>query len=206
MTVTGAQLVALAMRDVGVRYVYGAKVPAGIDYLTSRAYPRDCSGEVAYVTAALGVPLLGSSGQQYAACAAAHLTIPVAQAIITPGALLFIQPDIHVAISQGNAAHQTIEAHDTADGVGVWPATGRFNAAALIPGVDYTQEIDMALTATDLQDIVNAVVPALMKAYDAAATSTLAGTPVVGTAFIDGVAKRAGAMLLADQQAQEKTT
>src|SRR5438093_8540851 len=68
--------------------------------------------------------------------------IPVDQAVHTPGALLFsfsmdpnkgMQPEHgHIAISLGNG--QTIEARGSKYGVGSFPAQGRFQYAAVIPG------------------------------------------------------------------------
>lgn len=55
----------------------------------------------------------------------------VADAIRTPGALLF-RPG-HVAISLGDG--RTIEARGRAYGVGIFNAQGRFTSAGMIPGM-----------------------------------------------------------------------
>jgi cell wall-associated NlpC family hydrolase len=72
------------------------------------------------------------------------MLIPVEQAIHTPGALLFHfasepqpgagePPVAHVAISLGNG--KTIEAANPEDGVNEFNAEGRFEYAAIIPGI-----------------------------------------------------------------------
>jgi hypothetical protein len=73
----------------------------------------------------------------------------------TPGALLFHfaaepqpgqgEPEIaHVAISKGNG--MTIEAADEQDGIVSWKASGRFNYAAVIPGIGTTDPSEMTHT------------------------------------------------------------
>jgi hypothetical protein len=74
------------------------------------------------------------------------LVVPIAQAIDTPGAMLFSfssdpltggrPKSAHVAVSQGDG--RTIEARSTRHGVGQFTAHNRgWTHAGLIPGVDY---------------------------------------------------------------------
>lgn len=185
MTLTPIEsLVQLLLTQSGDGYVYGAKESSLIANPGADRLPFDCSGLVAWGTGRLGHPLLGSSGEQYAQCASAGLAIPVDKARATRGALLFVQPDTHVAMSLGNG--MTIEARGIAYGVGSWSSSlGRdFNAAALIPGFDYTeQDLDMPLT--------NADVALILTGLDNAAKALEAGNPTApGVFFLETNAKR----------------
>jgi hypothetical protein len=141
------ELVQLLLTQNGGRYRYGGKASSYIASPKNSGYPIDCSGLISWGTGRLGEPLLGSSGEQFAQCASYGLEISVDEAIHTRGALLFIQPDIHVACSLGDpdgvlSDAYTIEAHDTAQGIGIYSAVNRFNYAAKIPGFDYTAPED----------------------------------------------------------------
>lgn len=128
-----------ALAQTGDRYVYGAEV-TGAD---SNVW--DCSELVEAACRNTGVSPTMPDGAywQWKHCQQHGTAIPVEQAIHTPGALLFVNnPAIvgyqsvpHVAFSLGNG--YTIEARGTAWGVGSWAAAGRFQVAALIPGVEY---------------------------------------------------------------------
>jgi cell wall-associated NlpC family hydrolase len=131
-------LVQLLLSQVGGRYVYGGKVSSTVADPKARGYGMDCSGFVAWGTGRIGRGLLGGSGEQYAECLRAGLHIPVAEGIATRGAILVIPGDgaEHIAVSLGDG--HTIEAHDTAEGIGIYPAHNRFSGAGRIPGFDYT--------------------------------------------------------------------
>lgn len=82
------------------------------------------------------------------------------------------------ALEMGEIAHQyaDIGPYDISAVVDYWPG---------VDPIPTSEEDDMT-------------VEEMLAALDAAGTSTLAGTPVPGTKFIDAVAKRAAAMLEAD--------
>ena len=130
-----------AVAQRGDSYVFGAK---GLGQADPTAF--DCSGLTAWAADQAGVKLPAGAAYQYVALKQQGMTIPVDQAIHTPGALLFHfatepqpglqgEPSIaHVAISLGNG--KTIEAADPQDGVTEFNAGGgRFNYAAVIPGI-----------------------------------------------------------------------
>ena len=120
-------------------YVYGARLQP------ERADPTqfDCSSLTAWAAAQAGVKLPRTAEEQYRLLKSQGLLVPVDQAMETPGALLFyfsVEPsgqlaagNAHVAISDGHG--RTIEAKNSREGVGSWSAKGRFNYAAVIPGI-----------------------------------------------------------------------
>lgn len=126
--------VQLCLTQKGYPYKWGGKAsPTNSD-------PKgnlDCSGLVEWAAGRAGQPLTGGSWQQLETCQKAGLQISVAQAIVTRGALLFIPANgaDHVAVSLGDG--MTIEARGAAWGIGSWPAAGRFQSAALVPGFNY---------------------------------------------------------------------
>lgn len=101
------RMVAFALAQRGDSYQWGGNGPS----------EWDCSGLVQAATAAAGKTLGKPSASQWAACQAAGVTIPVAEALKIRGALLFrIGGDYnHVVISLGNGS--TIEAMGEAYGV-----------------------------------------------------------------------------------------
>lgn len=119
---TPAQFIAALRNHAGIKYTWGGKTPeTGFD----------CSGLITYALAEVGVSFPHGSAHQIAVCK----PIPVAEALTTPGALLY-RPG-HDAISLGDGT--TIEAVTTQDrGVSSWPHGNRFTRAGLIPGIDYT--------------------------------------------------------------------
>jgi cell wall-associated NlpC family hydrolase len=131
-------LIQLLLTQIGGRYVYGGKASSTVADPKAHGYGMDCSGFVSWATGRQGRGLLGGSGEQYAECLRDGLGITVDQGIATRGAILVIPANgaEHIAVSLGDG--RTVEAHDTAEGIGIYPATGRFNGAALIPGFDYT--------------------------------------------------------------------
>ena len=78
----GAQVIAIAMRYLGVPYVYGGSTPRGFD----------CSGFTGYVYAQLGVTLARSADGQY------RSTTRIARSQAVPGDLVFY-------LSGGSAYH-----------------------------------------------------------------------------------------------------
>lgn len=129
----------VAQAQTGDHYVWGAH--AGMNDPDPTAF--DCSDLVQWATHQVGVNFPRTAWEQYEYLHKGGHTIPIDQAIHTPGALLFSfssDPDKghpahnHVAISLGNG--RTMEAKGTQYGVGSWEATTkRFQYAAVIPGV-----------------------------------------------------------------------
>jgi cell wall-associated NlpC family hydrolase len=81
----GARAVALAKRELGVRYVYGGESPSGFD----------CSGLMQYVYARLGVQIPRVAADQYRA--GRH----VSRAELRPGDLVFFDHLGHVGMYVG---------------------------------------------------------------------------------------------------------
>lgn len=133
MSITGQDIVELAMKQNGKPYIFGYEVR--LDDPNPKAF--DCSELVEWVCRQLGVKptMPDGSGNQYEHCKRHGLEISLEDAVTTPGALLF-RIGHHVAISRGDG--KTIEARGKDYGVGVFSATrDGFDAAGLIPGVDY---------------------------------------------------------------------
>jgi cell wall-associated NlpC family hydrolase len=102
----------------------------------------DCSLLVQKALAYVGILAPRTSGQQLAWCQQQGTTTTVAEALLTPGALLFAPADgsDHVAISMGDGKN-ALEAYLPPYGVGVypvsWQGTEPFAAAAFVPGLVY---------------------------------------------------------------------
>lgn len=122
-----------AISRTGKRYVFGAEADGKPDPKTI-----DCSELVQWSLQQAGMPNApDGAANQHAWCERAGMLIPVERALKTRGALMFPFPDVHhVVFSLGDGT--TMEAKGKAYGVGVFSAKGRFQRAALIPGVDYT--------------------------------------------------------------------
>jgi len=129
-----------ALAQTGDSYVFGAE--AGLGVVNPTVF--DCSELVQWSAHQAGADLPDGSWLQFLELERRGSTISVDQAMKTPGALLFSfssrptatggRPDAaHVAISLGNG--KTIEARGTRYGVGSWSAEGRFDFAAVIPGI-----------------------------------------------------------------------
>ncbi|HEU4422223.1 MAG TPA: NlpC/P60 family protein [Pilimelia sp.] len=129
-----------ALAQTGDTYVFGAE--AGLKVANPTTF--DCSELVQWSAHQAGADLPDGSWLQYLELERRGATISVEQAMQTPGALLFSfssrpttgggRPDsAHVAISLGDG--KTIEARGTRYGVGSWPAEGRFEYGAVIPGI-----------------------------------------------------------------------
>ena len=135
------QFVNTALSQQGKPYVWGATASA----TDPSPAAFDCSELTKWAAARSGVTIPDGAAHQYVWLKQQGATMSVQQALQTPGALLFHfdsepQPGLsseppvaHVAISLGNG--YTIEAKGHAYGVGVFPATGRFNYAGMIPGM-----------------------------------------------------------------------
>jgi cell wall-associated NlpC family hydrolase len=128
-----------AVAQRGDAYVFGAKG-------TGQANPTafDCSGLTKWAAEQAGIELPDGAAHQYIALKQAGMIVPVDKAENIPGALLFHfaqepqpgdgePPVAHVAISLGNG--KTIEAMDPQDGVTESHSAGRFEYAAIIPGI-----------------------------------------------------------------------
>ncbi len=150
-----------ARGELGESYVFGAKADAGV----AHPHALDCSGLTKWAAERVGAHLPDGAGYQYLALKKAGMLIPVDQAMHTPGALLFHfaaepqpgqgEPAIaHVAISTGKAT--TIEAADDKDGIVSWSAKGRFNYAAIIPGIGTPDPSGAAQALLDADHTVTA--------------------------------------------------
>jgi cell wall-associated NlpC family hydrolase len=128
-----------ALAQTGDEYVFGG--PTTIGDPDPEAF--DCSELVRWAAHQAGVDVPDGALWQYLHLEEQGGTISVEQAMNTPGALLFSFPEqptadtppnpAHVAISLGDG--RTIEARGSDYGVGSWPAEGRFQYAAVIPGL-----------------------------------------------------------------------
>jgi cell wall-associated NlpC family hydrolase len=138
---TAQRFLAVAKTQQGKPYVWGASAAA------TDADPKafDCSEFTKWAAARVGVALPEVASTQYIYLRDQGATIPVDQALRTPGALLFHFPHEprdanddpsagHVAISVGDGVH-TIEAKGRAYGTGVFEAGNRFQYAGIIPGM-----------------------------------------------------------------------
>jgi cell wall-associated NlpC family hydrolase len=129
-----------ALAQTGDRYVWGSSASP----TDPNPSAFDCSELVKWAAKRAGVDLPDGSWLQYLHLKQQGTTIPVEQALRTPGALLFSfssEPTAgggrpsgaHVAISLGNG--KTIEARGKSYGVGQFDAGNRFEYAALVPGL-----------------------------------------------------------------------
>jgi len=128
-----------ALAQAGDSYVFGAETAP--DDADPEAF--DCSELVQWAAQQAGVEVPDGALWQYLHLEQQDATISVEQALNTPGALLFSFSErptadtppnpAHVAISLGDG--RTIEARGSQYGVGTWPAEGRFEYAAVIPGL-----------------------------------------------------------------------
>jgi cell wall-associated NlpC family hydrolase len=139
----GQQFLSTALSQAGKPYVWGAS--ASPTDPNPKAF--DCSELTKWAAERVGVTIPDVASAQYLYLKQHAALIPVAQALHTPGALLFHfdhepknladDPSAgHVAISLGDGVH-TIEARGHAYGTNVFAnAAGRgFNFAGVIPGM-----------------------------------------------------------------------
>ncbi len=99
-------VVGIAMRYLGVQYVWGGASPAGFD----------CSGLVMYVYAQVGVSLPHYTGAQW------NVGVPVSRGDLQPGDLVFFDGLGHVGIYIGN--NEFIHAPHTGDVVKISSISG----------------------------------------------------------------------------------
>lgn len=99
-------VVGIAMRYLGVKYVWGGASPSGFD----------CSGLIMYAYAQIGVSLPHYTGAQWA------MGVPVARDQLQPGDLVFFNGLGHEGIYIGN--NQMIHAPHTGDVVKISSLTG----------------------------------------------------------------------------------
>jgi cell wall-associated NlpC family hydrolase len=129
-----------ALAQTGDPYVWGSSASP----TDPNPSAFDCSELVKWAAKRAGVDMPDGSWLQYLQLKQQGATIPVQQALQTPGALLFSfsseptpgggRPSrAHVAISLGNG--KTIEARGKAYGVGSFDAGNRFQYAAIVPGL-----------------------------------------------------------------------
>ena len=104
------QAATIALRYLGVPYVFGGATPAGFD----------CSGLVMYVYAQLGISLPHYAAAQY------QLGVAVPRADLQPGDLVFFDGLNHVGIYIGG--NQFVHAPETGDVVKISSLTGWFAA------------------------------------------------------------------------------
>jgi peptidoglycan DL-endopeptidase CwlO len=102
--------VAIAMRYLGVPYVWGGASPSGFD----------CSGLVMYVFAQVGVSLPHGSVAQYG------YGVPVSRGDLQPGDLVFFYDLGHVGIYVGGG--QFIHAPHTGDVVKISSLSGYYDS------------------------------------------------------------------------------
>lgn len=171
-----------AQTQEGDPYVYGAQ-PS----LSDRDPDSfDCSALTQWAARRAGVTLPRTAEEQYRLLKGEGMTVPVEQALKTPGALLFyfssepvgaLPPGkAHVAISLGNG--KVFEARGSSWGVGEWSAKGRgFNYAGVVPGLSEATTEDVATSAVPPAAAAPAVVaPAsALPAGIAAAGATVGG-------------------------------
>jgi cell wall-associated NlpC family hydrolase len=103
-------VVGIAMRYLGVPYVWGGSTPRGFD----------CSGFVSYVFAQMGISLPHSSYAQYG------MGIPVSYSQLQPGDLVFFAGASHVGIYIGGG--QFIHAPHTGDVVKISSMSGWYSS------------------------------------------------------------------------------
>lgn len=131
MTVYAARFVQILLSQRGDDYRYAGEINP---LSTKNPDGYDCSEFTQWGAYQAGGYLPDGSGAQHDYCKHKGTMISVAQAIKTPGALLF-HPG-HVAVSLGNG--HTIEACSTKLDVGVFTAYDRgWTSAALVPGMVY---------------------------------------------------------------------
>lgn len=130
----------VARAQIGDRYVFGAEA----DLKDADPEVFDCSELTQWAAEQAGVELPDGATQQYLHLKKLGMLVPVEEGRTLPGALLFSfdrepqlgdgrTPGAHVAISLGDGA--TVEARSSRDGVGQFSSNGRFQYAAVIPGI-----------------------------------------------------------------------
>lgn len=159
-TVNGSDILELARKHIGEKYVFGARVPlANAGWMG----PWDCAEFVSWChfhgagilfgTQPADDPLRADAYTGYWGLQADRqgCTIPVADAMATPGAVLLRRPKPaatgHIVFSDG--AGGTVEAHSSARGVIAGSTAGRrWDVGILVPGINYFRS-DQLVPAPD---------------------------------------------------------
>lgn len=138
---TARDFLEILLRQRGDRYIFGAEVDLG----NPNPPAFDCSELIQWGGARAGIspPIPDGAYYQWRQAQQLGLIIPVAEAIKTPGTLLYMGDGTgvgrdaitHVAASLGDG--YTIEARGKKWGVGVWSATRGFDYASKVPGIIY---------------------------------------------------------------------
>jgi hypothetical protein len=154
---TGNDLIKLANRHVGERYILGAFAPKDNTHWKG---PWDCAEFASWLTFQTTGLLLGCTNNAenparadafsgaWARDAVAGRTISIGQAKATPGAVLIRKPPPkgigHVAVSQGDGT--TVEAHSAKLGVTHLAVDGRrWDLAMLLPLIEYPDQLNDAI-------------------------------------------------------------
>lgn len=147
--ITGDDLLALADQHIGEKYILGARAPMSD---ASWKGPWDCAEFVSWCVYQRAGILFGTeprhdplhadayTGYWAQQAKAAGVTVPLADALVTAGAILLRYPLPgaigHIAFSDGKGG--TIEAHSTKTGVIRGAAGGRrWDVGVMIPGIRY---------------------------------------------------------------------
>lgn len=160
ITIKGSDILELARKHIGEKYVFGARVPLAHAGWTG---PWDCAEFVSWCHFHGAGILFGTQPDDNPLRADAYTgywgqqanrqgcTIPVADAMAIPGAVLLRLPQPaasgHIVLSDG--AGGTVEAHSSAKGVIAGSTAGRrWDVGILVPGIDYFRS-DQAVQAPD---------------------------------------------------------
>lgn len=138
---TARDFIDFCLAQRGDKYIFGAEVD--LDDPNPPAF--DCSELVQWAGHRAGIspPVPDGAFNQWVQAKRLGLILPVADALKTPGTLLYMGDGTgsgrdaitHVAVSLGNG--YTIEARGSKWGVGVWTADRGFDFASKLPGVQY---------------------------------------------------------------------
>ena len=160
MANSGEDILVLARRRLGERYVFGAPVPKNNPRWTG---PWDCAEFASWLVFQVGRKLYGCndntadpaiadaySGHWARDANALGREVSVEQAARTPGAAVLRAPAGnavgHIVISDGTGG--TVEAHSTRRGVVASTLAGRrWDAGILVPGIEYVTGPDSVLVA-----------------------------------------------------------
>lgn len=144
---TAQDFVTKCLEEVGDEYEFGAEVDPGTD--ADETSEWDCSELVQVKLNELGIDAPDGSTAQLRWCEEHGTLIPLEEGIDTFGALLLREG--HVAVSLGDGS--TVEAMGEAWGVVEGSAEGRtFTHAGLVPGLDYSEDIEAPDDELDSND------------------------------------------------------
>ncbi|WP_294196405.1 peptidoglycan-binding protein [uncultured Sphingomonas sp.] len=196
----GEDLVRLALRHQGEKYVLGARVHLANPDWTG---PWDCAEFVswcvfhAYKTLMAVRPPNAQRGESYSGwwyedAVAQDLLLPVKQAIATPGAILIRKPGAfgmkvgHVAIACGDGT--TIEARSARDGVLVVKdaAARPWSTGAFVPGVAYGMNDALPVVLAVPTDLLQLANP-YRRGEDVAQVQTALKAAGVHPGAVDGI-------------------